>query len=200
MRIFKSLCSMLLLCSYSYANMGPQGFYAYPNKYFVETGSFSGDGIQKALNAGFPEIHSLEIYYPFVENCKRRFQNKPQVHIWHKDSGKQLFEVIENINEPITFWLDGHNGWPDPNGGKNTPLLEELDQIKLHPLKTHTILIDDMHCCDTILFDYLSRDDIVKKVLEVNPDYIITFVPGGDAGEYPINVLVAQPPEFVNLD
>ena len=196
MRFFMGLCAMLSVCGFSYANMGPQGFYAYPNKYFVETGSYVGDGIQKALNAGFPEIHSLEIDGGSVNHCRHRFRSFTQVHVWHKDSGRQLFEVIENINEPITFWLDGHNGRPDPNGGKNTPLLAELDQIKMHSLKNHTILIDDMHCCATILFDYMTQDDIINKVLEINPDYIITFVPGGDAGEYPVNVLVAQPPEI----
>lgn len=110
----------------------------------------------------------------------------------------ELFDVIQNINEPITFWLDAHDGWPDPDSGlQNTPILEELDQIKMHPLNTHTILIDDMHCCNTLLFDFLSLDDIIAKVLEVNPDYIISFVPGGDDGEYPVNVLVARPPEVV---
>lgn len=195
MRVIIIFGLLILATNLSFANMGPQGFYAYPNTYFVETGSFNGDGIQMALNAGFQEIFSLEINEHFVNNCRNRFSRLKQVHVLNKDSGKQLFDVIENIKEPITFWLDGHNGSPDLNGGKNTPLLEELDQIKLHALKTHTILIDDMHCCDTILFDYLTLDDIINKVLEVNPDYKITFVPGGDAGEYPVNVLVAQPPE-----
>jgi hypothetical protein len=49
-----------------------------------------------------------------------------------------------------------------------------------------------MHCCNTVLFDYLSIDDIIAKVLEINPDYTITFEPGGDAGEYPKNVFVAS--------
>ena len=48
----------------------------------------------------------------------------------------------------------------------------------------------------TILFDYMTLDDIINKVLEINPGYIIAFVPGGDAGEYPVNELVAQPPEL----
>jgi hypothetical protein len=192
----KSFCLNVLLASLfanvSWANMGPQGFHGHPNRYFVETGSFGGEGIQKALNAGFSEIHSLDIELSFVRHCRQRFSNQPNVHIWLRDSGTQLLEVIENLKAPITFWLDGHRGTPGPEGQKNTPLMEELDQIKRHPIKTHTILIDDLHCCNTILFDFLSREDIVNKVLEINPNYTITFEPGGDEGEYPTNVLVAK--------
>ncbi|HSW85937.1 MAG TPA: hypothetical protein VLG49_00395 [Rhabdochlamydiaceae bacterium] len=183
--------SLILIPLIASANIGPQGFYAHPNKYFVETGSFGGEGIQKALDAGFSEVHSLDIEPAFIRDCKRRFKNRNNVHLWLRDSGFQLWEVIEPINEPITFWLDGHRGTPDPRGGKNTPLMEELEQIKKHPIKTHTIMIDDLHCCNTILFDFLSREDIVNKVLEINPNYTITFEPGGNEGEYPINVLVA---------
>lgn len=193
MRFLNSCLLMLAFNGPALANIGPQGFYNHPNKYFVETGSFAGDGIQKALNAGFEEIHSLDIDAGCANSCRKRFGNYPQVHIWLKDSGRQLYEVIEPLDAPITFWLDGHNGWPDPLGGKNTPLMDELEQIKQHPIKEHTIMIDDLHCCNTILFDYLSIEDIVNKVLEINPDYTISFEPGGDDGEYPTNVLVATP-------
>ena len=178
-----------------FSNMGPQGFHGHLNPYFVETGTFGGDGIQKALNAGFKNIYSMDIDPIFVREAKKRFRNaSAKVHVFQKDSGRELFEIIASINEPITFWLDAHNGFPDPNSSeKNTPLLEELDQIKKHHIKTHTILIDDLHCCNTLLFDFLSVDDIVEKVLEINPDYDISFEPGGDAGEYPYNVLVAKP-------
>lgn len=191
MRFLSTLFIMLTVSTTSWANIGPQGFYAHPNKYFVETGTYGGAGVQKALDAGFQIIHSLDIEGHFVEEAKRRFFHCPQVHIWHKDSGKQLCEVINTIDEPITFWLDGHNGWPSTDGSKNTPLIEELDQIKQHKIKTHTIMIDDLHCCDTILFDFLSLDNIIQKVLEINPNYTISFEPGGDQGEYPTNVLVA---------
>lgn len=193
-RTLWTLCLILIPLMAS-ANIGPQGFHAHPNKYFVETGSYGGEGIQKALDAGFSEVHSLDIEPAFIRDCKRRFKNRNNVHLWLRNSGYQLWEVIEPINEPITFWLDGHRGTPDPNGGKNTPLLEELEQIKKHPIKTHTILIDDLHCCNTILFDYISREDIVNKVLEINPNYTVTFEPGGNEGEYPQNVLVAFVPD-----
>lgn len=173
--------------------MGPQGFHAYPNRYFVETRAYLGNGIRMALDAGFAEIHSLENSKHSVQHCREHFDKNPNVHLWHKNSRNQLFEVIQSIREPITFWLNGHNTVPSSDGSKNTSLIEELEQIKKHPIKTHTLLIDDMHYCNTLLFDFLTVRDIIKKVLEINPNYIIDFVPGGDEGEYPFNVLVARP-------
>ncbi|MEX0940420.1 MAG: hypothetical protein WDZ41_03600 [Candidatus Babeliales bacterium] len=185
----------LLSFSLITANMGPEGFEAFPNKYFVETGTFSGDGIRFALRAGFREIHSIEINEKFFSEAKKKFKQNSNVHIWHGDSGKILLNVIRNIQEPITFWLDGHNGWPDPQQKKNTPLLEELEQIKQHHIKTHTILIDDMHCCNMLLFDFITKEQIIEKIKEINPLYIITYIDGGDHGEYPNNIMVAYIPE-----
>lgn len=193
---FKYLCavffSMCIPCIV-YANVGPAGFHQFQRRIFVETGTFGGEGIRLALEAGFEIIYSMDIEKTFVENARKRFENNPNVKIFLKDSGYQLCEVIAEIDEPVTFWLDAHNGFPNPNAVevKNTPLIEELDQIKYHPIKTHTILIDDLHCCGTLLFDFLSLQDIIMKVMEINPDYTITFVDGGNEGEYPNNILVA---------
>ena len=181
-----------------WGNVGPVGFHAFnQNRVFVETGTFGGNGVRLALEAGFEEVHSCDIDLMMVQDAKSRFSGDARVHIYQKDSSYQLWDIIKNIHESMTFWLDAHNGFPDPDavGVKNTPLMEELDQIKEHPIKSHIILIDDLHCCGTLLFDYLTLEDIIEKVLEVNPEYIITFVAGGDDGEYPNNILAAFPPE-----
>lgn len=179
--------------SRSNANMGPQGFKDFSNYYFVETGTFGGNSVMKALETGrFQEIYSMDIDLSFVLYSRARFPSNPHVHIVQADSSKDLAEIIRPLDKPITFWLDAHMNPPGPKGKKNTPLLEELEQIKHHPIKTHTILIDDLHCCGTILFDFLTKKDIIRKVLEINPDYIIEYVAGGDDGEYPNNVLVAR--------
>ncbi len=188
----KHLFLLSFVFFFAQANIGPQGFKDFPNYYFVETGCYIGQGIGFALRAQFTEIHSLELLPKWVHFCRNKFRNNKKVQIYQGNSGQMLYEVIKNFDKEITFWLDGHRGTPAPNGGKNTPLLEELEQIKKHHIKTHTILIDDMHCCGTILFDGLTKEDIIAKILEVNPNYEITYIPGGDKGEYPQNVMVAQ--------
>lgn len=187
-----SLCLLIYLPLLS--NIGPQGFRPYRNgnKIFVETGTYLGDGIKKALKAGFNEVYSIELDPQLYRGCVRKFVDSPNIHLYYGDSRYTLRDMIANITEPVTFWLDGHQCPPYKDGRKNCPLIEELDIIKEHPIKTHTILIDDMHCCGTELFDGLTQQDLVDKVLAINPNYTITFQPGGDEGEYPHNVLVAQ--------
>lgn len=188
------ICFAVAITSPLFANIGPQGFKDFLNPIFVETGTFGGNGVQKALEAGFAEVRTIEADPGLVKSVRHRFRNSPQVRIFKGDSSKRLWEIIKDIRKrSITFWLDAHVFPPREDGGKNCPLIEELEQIKRHPIKTHTILIDDMHCCGSASFDYLTREDLIKKLLEINPNYRIFYVPGGDEGEYPENVMVATP-------
>ncbi len=176
------------------ANISPTGFEAFNyNRVFVETGTFDGLGIRYALRAGFKEIHSMELFKQNVDTVRRMFANTVNVTIYQGDTSRDLYNVIKHIDEPITFWLDAHSGIND-DSGNNCPLLKELDQIKRHHIKTHTILIDDMHCAGKGFFDYITKEDIMKKIKEINPQYIITFIPGGNDAEYPENVMVARVP------
>jgi hypothetical protein len=185
--------AFLLAVNGLFSNMGPAGFYDFPNEYFVETGTLGGDGIERARKTNlFKEIYSMDFHFPFIEYTRERFASYPNIYVIQGDSSQDLWKLIEPLDKPITFWLDAHHGDPRNDGGKNTPLLEELEQIKWHPIKTHTILIDDMHCTGTILFDYLTKDQIIEKLLEINPNYTIEYVAGGDDGEYPDNIMVAR--------
>ena len=187
---------IFLLCIFvgvAQANISPAGFEAFPNYYFVETGTFDGQGIRYALRAKFPMIFSMELLPAHVKQVSNLFTGNKNVKVIQGDSGKNLYNLIKNLDKPITFWLDAHSGI-DNDKQKNTPILEELEQIKWHHIKTHTILIDDMHCCGTVLFDHLTQDQIAAKVMEINPEYEITYVPGGDDAEYPVNVMCARVP------
>ena len=175
------------------SNIGTYGFKDFANYYFVETGAYSGDGTKKALDSrSFKEFYSLEINEGSVYNCRLRFNNQTNVHFIQGDSKKDLWNIIKNLNKPITFWLDAHIYPGLTDGTKNCPLLEELDQIKKHHIKTHTILIDDMSCCGSIAFDYITKADLIKKIKEINPDYVIKFLDGGDLDEVKDNILYAS--------
>lgn len=194
----KKLCSLLILSlsvGMLYGNIGTEGFHAFTNnRYFVETGTFGGYGIDKALAAGFAYVKSIDIDPGHINFCKQRFANIDNVELILGDSSKALWKMINTIDEPITFWLDAHIFPPRKDDGKNTPILEELDQIARHPIKTHTILIDDLHCCGTAAFDHLTLKDIQLKIKMINPNYQFRFVDGGDNNEIPNNVLVAYVP------
>ncbi len=151
-------------------------FNEFPNRYFVETGSLRGEGVIEALRTGFTEIHSIELSPHYHSYCKDTFSHLPHVHFWLGDSATLLEEIIQKIDKPITFWLDGHySGTDTAKGSRNTPILQELAAIKRHPIKTHTILIDDVRLFSSEEFDHISLSTVKQLILEINPNYVISF-------------------------
>src|SRR6185295_17672205 len=84
------------------------GFTQYGNKYFIETGTCVGSGLQLAVDAGFEVLHSIELAVPFYIQARRRFANTPNVNLWYGDSSKVLPQILRLVDAPATFWLDGH--------------------------------------------------------------------------------------------
>lgn len=181
-----------LLNGYVTANMPSGGFDEFLNYYFVETGTGSGSGVEKALKAGFKVVRSIECDKQICDKVQQRFSSNKKVRIILGNSSINLWELIADINEEITFWLDAVTVPVKTDGGKNCPLIEELEQIRWHPIKTHTILIDDMHCVGTPLFDGLTKEDLIKKIKKINPAYVISYIAGGEAGECSDNIMVAR--------
>lgn len=166
-------------------------FAKYPNKYFIETGSLYGNGIQKAFDAGYQKIYSIELAPHYFEHCCKRFANYPNVQVVCGDSSIVLSQLLKSIDAPATFWLDGHFSNDDTARGKsNTPLLMELEHIQKHPIKTHTILINDIRYFGTSTLDFITLEDVIKKIREINPNYKISF----ENGYCTNDVLVAHIP------
>ena len=108
----------------------------YKNPVFLETGSHHGDTINIIANNDLykpSKIISLELSGIFFEKCKKRFENNSNIYLYHSNSKYDLYEIIKDISEPITFWLDSHwSGCPDVGCDAITicPIIEELNQIK----------------------------------------------------------------------
>lgn len=178
-RFIVSIFIVVLLFNLSVISTSqPDTFKKFPNKYFVEVGSFKGDGIERALQAGFSQVYSIEISEQFFNKCKKRFSKKPQVKLFLGDSAKILYKSIKKIDESITFWLDGHYCVGTVKDDEQPLILQELEQIKKHSVKTHTILIDDVRLFGTEYFDFVTLDEIAEKILEINPDYEFFLIDG----------------------
>jgi len=163
------------------------------NGIFIETGSFIGDGIQAALNSGFKNIISIELVKRLHYHCKHRFVNNKGVQLFLGDTLIVLPEIMKVIKEPCTFWLDAHFCGGDTGyGDVRVPILQELEIIGKHYIKTHTILIDDMravqHGFPNDGWNELTIDMLKEAVLKINPDYEISF----DFGVVENDILVAQ--------
>lgn len=165
-------------------------FKKYPNKVFIETGSYLGNGIRNAIEAGFEQIYSIELSEKYFNYCKEQFVNYPQVIMVFGDSCERIKDVIKDIDTPITFWLDGHHSCEDTALGKYwTPLMQELEQIKGHKIKNHTIIIDDMRCWkEPNPVHGFYTPDILQKIQEINSNYEISY----ENGQTYNDILVAK--------
>jgi hypothetical protein len=142
------------------------GKYKFNHNIFFETGTHHGDGVTRALKLGFNKALSVEIDQNYFLECYDKFTEEiiqGKVHLFFGDSNAWMDHMLKLIKEPTLFWLDGH-----PDGIDGNPLWEELNAIKRHNIKTHTILIDDI----PIYFDPKQVED---KLLEINPNYVFTY-------------------------
>ena len=66
------------------------------------------------------------------------------IQLIHGNSGTELLNVINAINEPVLFFLDGHySGGITVKHDEETPVNEELDSILSSRNLGHVIIIDD---------------------------------------------------------
>jgi hypothetical protein len=181
------------------------------NPIFVETGSYVGDGIKNAIFAGFESIHSIELADKHYNYCKALFKYNNAVQLHHGDSVDVLPKILSNLTQPATFWLDAHYSGGDTTfQGSLTPLMRELELIKNHPIKTHTILIDDLREWSRDLPAIgFGLEDIKKKILEINPDYSFSFADGHTSNDIlvadtrrtlPINIVVFSKDRAMQLE
>ena len=117
------------------------------------------------------------------------FDNR--VKLINGDSSVEIKDILKDINEPCCFWLDAHSGKESyARGGKDVPLIQELEQIKNHSIKNHIIAIDDAHflgdchynkhgeiTCD---YTHVTYEVLKNKLLEINPKFDIgVYAPYG---------------------
>jgi len=103
------------------------------------------------------------------------------------DSSNRLKDVIDEVDEPIAFWLDAHAGAKEgyARGEVDCPLIKELEIIKSHSIKNHFISIDDADLFGQVQYkdgevvcDYsdITRERVEKLLLEINPMFTIEYV------------------------
>lgn len=135
-------------------------------KYFVETGTHLGHGVQYALDHGFEQVLSCEFMPERHQHCMERFTSYDNVSLFLGTSLDSIPQMLEQIDAKACFWLDAH----DEGGG--VPTFEELELIKSHPIKDHTIIIDDI----PVYFSN-NKKELEKLILSINSEYNIEYFP-----------------------
>ena len=169
----------------------------YKNDIYVETGFYMGESILKANQYDFKELHSIEINELFLNRGLeeiKKLKLEKKIHLHLGTSKIILKDLISKINSKITFYLDAHDlGYEGTKSFQfdsidNCPVLEELNIIKEHSIKEHTIIIDDIRIFDgtdnkNIPYSWAKNTGInsaviKQKILEINPDYKFKFENG----------------------
>jgi hypothetical protein len=167
------------------SHLTPEYLFKYSNgKVFVETGTYKGDTVKLALNAGFEFIHSIELDPELYDKAFEMFKDEDRVKIWFGDSIDCLKEILRRIDEPATFWLDAHASGKLV-GGKSggSPVVDELNIIKDHGRNDHTIFIDDKRLFGSAEWTYVKEEDAMDLIKQINPDYNIHFLEGHIPGD-----------------
>lgn len=163
------------------------------HRIYIETGSHLGDSIELALQAGYERILSMDIDGANIAHCHERFdlENRfANISLTCGDSAVSLLKMMKYVNEPAMIWLDAHSQLLDdePPSENPFPLLMELQQLSKHPIKTHTILIDDILILTHPQVTGWDKADIEKYIYLINPGYKIAYLSNPVVG----NILLAQ--------
>jgi len=142
---------------------------------FVETGTFEGESVQRALPF-FEEIHSVELSEIYFKKAVQRFEKEKNVHLYHDDSVRFLKQVQQALKDKaVLYWLDAHWCCADETAGGTSqcPVLEELDAISRLGAES-VILIDDarLFLCPPppphTVEDWPRFDALVRKLLLIS--------------------------------
>lgn len=180
----------------------PEVLCQFPARVFVETGSYLGDGVQAALDAGFERVITIEAQRESWAHVRDRFAGDLRVTAILGSSAELLSVAIADLDELVTFWLDAH--WSGEGTGGlapfrdscvYSPVLEELAAIADHSIKGHAILIDDMRVFRDGVFADLDEEPItpvrlMETILDIDEQYEFVRLDGAEADD----VLVAQIP------
>ena len=127
----------------------------YNSKYFIETGTYKGDGLSYAKSFKFDKIFSIEILEEFHNMNIVRFKDDKNITLINKNSVDGLKEILtkNNIGNTI-FWLDAHlpSFYSNEYGTDYTiekdiliPLEEELNIIiNNKDISNDVFIIDDL--------------------------------------------------------
>ena len=184
----------------------------YLSPIFLETGTCLGGGVKKALESGFPKVVTIELQEYLYNQC---INGDPtgngedlvdeikagNVDIRLGDTRNILWDIIEPIEERITFWLDSHIDGGNYRPGitpnvPHCPLYDELMIIKKHRRNDHIIMIDDLRIIgndNRSGYGWGSHTNInmIKKlILDINPKYQFIY----EDGVEPNDILVAYIP------
>lgn len=163
---------------------------------FCETGAAAGDGIQRALDAGFQKVVSIEAKDHWFKMCADRFAMNEKVFVLFGKSTDVLKEVLHTL-QPSVIFLDAHPsgelsaGHAEVMAGDNSWSQDAIIKAELAIIIAigvkHVIIIDDVNgLADGLAVQYMAL---------IGEGYEFAFYDENLSGEllYTNKILVATP-------
>lgn len=167
-------------------------------KTFLETGTFHGGGVRRALDEGYQRVISIEVYEPLYKENLERFAKEiaeGNVTLYLGDSAHIIGQVVADIEEPILFWFDAHDQTMSNAGVGDCkcPIVKEIRSIISERSATRRMLdifvIDDLRLIENPSVGWdVNIGDLYKVLWEYNPDFVITR----EAGHVPHDILYCK--------
>ncbi|MEA2685179.1 MAG: hypothetical protein QOE93_374 [Actinomycetota bacterium] len=157
----------------------------------VETGTYKGESAV-VLRTLCPNVWSIELSPTLHAEAAARHAGVPGLHFVQGDSGEVLPGLLEELDGPALFWLDGHVMPGDSNfDHAECPVVAEINAINASKHGADACILID----DAVLFlaapqfgltptDWPSILDVVD-LLRVHPDRHVTVLD---------DVVIAGPP------
>lgn len=141
----------------------------------LETGTYKGAGAFRWWTF-FNEVHTVEFSADLYEQASHTYREFDDIYFYNDTSPNFLKDILTHETRKCIIFLDAHGSGGDTSFDDNygrfgSPLLDELEAIKVSSRKDHIIIIDD--CDDLGTLNYPSKDDIRNAILEINPNYQI---------------------------
>jgi len=137
-------------------------------QYFVETGTYHGFTARR-MAPHFKKVYTMEIVPQLYEYSKSLSGDFDNIEFLLGDSVKLLESVTPKVVDGAIFFIDAHqSGDITGNNGTNVPLLDELDVILRHNVKSSVFIIDDLRLWKAKVWDWahVTNRTIINKFVE----------------------------------
>ena len=131
---------------------------------FIETGTYLGDSAITAAKV-FKQVHTIELSNDLYLRATERLNVINNVCCYLGDSAEVMKDLLPKLSGRALFWLDGHySGGITSRGANNTPILKELEAIRLLPSKEAVILIDDLRLFQSPKLGFKNKFSLQKTL------------------------------------
>lgn len=98
-------------------------------RFFVETGTLYGNGLEAVMGCGFQELHSIEIDEGLAEKAAAKFAGHEHVRVHPGNSPEVLGRILPGLRGNALFWLDAH--FPGADTGEVPYEQEQREEVRL---------------------------------------------------------------------